>query len=118
MSDTRVESSQQQRTGPIRLPHPLMLQLVGGVELSLAILNRREDASEITAFAQMLANAEYWLSFDMAAFEPLLSKSPSPLRELGVAIALRFGEGFDGGLSLEDLARAKEALSPKLTQDL
>jgi hypothetical protein len=35
-----------------------------------------------------------------------------------VAIALRFGEGMDGGLSLEDLDRARQALSPKLTDDL
>jgi hypothetical protein len=94
-----------------------MPQLVGGVELSSAVLTKREDSS-VNAIAQMLANAEYWLSFDLAAFEPILAKSPSPLRELGVAIALRFSEGLDGGLSLDDLARARETLAARLAEDL
>ncbi len=40
------------------------------------------------------------------------------LIELGVAIALRFGEGLDGGLSLEDLTRARDQLAAKLAEDL
>jgi hypothetical protein len=90
-----------------RIGHPTMRELVGGLELSLSTLLRRDDAS---TFAQMLANAEYWLSFDVAAFEPMLSKSPSPLRELGVAIALRFSECMDGGLTLSDLDRARQMI--------
>jgi hypothetical protein len=112
-----VEVHQSQRTAPARIAHPVMLQLVGGVELSSSTLTKRsEDATG--ALVQMLANAEYWLSFDLASFEPLLAKSPSPLRELGVAIALKFGEGLDGGLSLDDLSRAREALAAKIAEDL
>src|SRR5690348_4666860 len=67
----------------------------------------------------MIANAEYWLSFDLAAFEPLLAKCPSPLREFGVAVALRFGDGVDGMLDANDLARAKETvLEGELTDAL
>src|SRR5205814_9321811 len=113
-----VEARQQQRSAPARPSHPIMRETVGGLELSVASLARREDANKIKPFAQMLANAEYWLSFDMASFEPLLAKSPSPLRELGVAVALKFGEGMDGGLSLADVERAREAIATKLTGDL
>jgi hypothetical protein len=112
-----VEVHQQPRSGPARPAHPVMPQLVGGVEISSSTLTKRNDAS-LGPFAQMLANAEYWLSFDLAPFEPLLAKSPSPLRELGVAIALRFGEGLDGGLSLSDLEKARETLTAKLAEDL
>lgn len=96
----------------------MLPQLVGGLELSFTTLSRRDDAKAIGHFTQMLANAEYWLSFDMAAFEPILAKCPSPLRELGVAVALRFGEGLDGELSLQDLERARELLDAKVSPDL
>lgn len=66
----------------------------------------------------MMANAEYWISFELAAFESLLAKSPSPLRELGVAVALRFSEGLDGGLSTGDIRRAREAFGTTIPEDL
>jgi hypothetical protein len=113
-----VELRQQQRSAPVRPAHPVMRELVAGVDLSTAALSKRTDAAQHSTFAQMLSNAEYWLSFDLAAFEPLLMKSPSPLRELGVAIALRFSEGIDGGLTLGDLGRARELLDPNLADDL
>lgn len=114
----RVEARQPQRSAPQRPAHPVFPQLVGGLELTVKALAKREDAKRLEPFAQMLANAEYWLSFEVASFEPLLAKSPSPLRELGVAIALRFGEGLDGGLSAGELARAREVILGLLTDDL
>src|SRR5688572_5213357 len=105
----------QQAAVPIRTQHPSMPDLVGGVDLSTSALEKREDVAE---FARMLANAEYWLSFDMASFEPLLEKSPSPLRELGVAVLLRFSEQMLGELTLADLEEAKKIVIPGLTTDL
>lgn len=114
-----VDVQQQHASrAPGRNTHPVMLQLVGGIELNHTHLKGRPDANTLGAFAQMLANAEYWLSFDLAAFEPLLAKSPSPLRELGVAVTLRFGEGLGGELSLAELERAREILCTKLAEDL
>jgi hypothetical protein len=95
-----------------------MPDLVGGIELSASALEKREDAKAIADFARMLANAEYWLSFDMASFEPLLEKSPSPLRELGVAVLLRFSEQMLGELTLADLEEAKKVVVPALATDL
>jgi hypothetical protein len=103
---------------PVRTQHPSLPDLVGGVELSASALERREDATALTDFARMLANAEYWLSFDMANFEPLLEKSPSPLRELGVAVLLRFSDQMLGELTVADLETAKQVVVPSLTVDL
>lgn len=100
-----------------RSAHPSMPELVGGLELSAAHLHRREDAGAIEAFTRMLANAEYWLSFELASFEPLLETCPSPLRELGVAITLRFNDRMDGELTRDDLSRARELLAG-LSSDL
>jgi hypothetical protein len=107
-----------QQAVPVRTQHPSMPDLVGGVELSASALEKREDATALTDFARMLANAEYWLSFDMASFEPLLEKSPSPLRELGVAVLLRFSEQMLGELTVQDLEVAKKVVVPTLTIDL
>lgn len=106
------------RSGPGRPAHPVLRELAGGLDLSVPALAKRPDAKALDVLSQMLSNAEYWLSFDVAAFEPLLAKSPTPLRELGVAVALRFGDGLDGGLALADLARARDALVAKLPSDL
>jgi hypothetical protein len=107
-----------QQAVPIRTQHPSIPDLVGGIELSASAIERRDDATALTDFARMLANAEYWLSFDMASFEPLLEKSPSPLRELGVAVLLRFSEQMIGELTIEDLEEAKKVVVPRLTVDL
>lgn len=106
------------RSGPGRPAHPAQRELVGGVDLSVPALAKRPDAKSLELLSQMLSNAEYWLSFDVAAFEPLLAKSPTPLRELGVAVALRFGDVLDGSLTRADLGRARETLVPKLPSDL
>ncbi len=103
---------------PVRTQHPMLPDLVGGIELSASSLEKREDATALSDFARMLANAEYWLSFDMASFEPLLEKSPSPLRELGVAVLLRFSEQMLGELTLEDLNVARKVVLPTLASDL
>jgi hypothetical protein len=107
-----------QQAVPIRTQHPSMPDLVGGIELSASAIEKRQDATALTEFARMLANAEYWLSFDMASFEPLLEKSPSPLRELGVAVLLRFSEQMLGELTIADLEEAKKVVVPQLTTDL
>ncbi len=88
-----------------------MQELVGGLDLSA-----NGAASE--TLKKMLSNAEYWLSFDVANFETLLAKSPSPLRELGVAIALRFSERVNGELSSDDIRRARDELLEELTQEV
>jgi hypothetical protein len=108
----------QQQAVPIRTQHPILNDLVGGIELSASAIEKREDATALGDFARMLANAEYWLSFDMANFEPLLEKSPSPLRELGVAVLLRFSEQMLGELTVEDLEQAKKVVIPLLAVDL
>lgn len=102
----------------VRAQHPVTPELVGGLELSVAGLNARPVGVVSAALAQMLANAEYWLSFDLASFEPLLSKCPSPLRELGVAVALRYGDQMSGELGIEDLEAARVQLLPSLGADL
>ncbi|MEQ9496347.1 MAG: hypothetical protein RIT81_05800 [Deltaproteobacteria bacterium] len=89
----------------------MMQELVGGIDLSAT--NAVNDTLK-----KMLSNAEYWLSFDVANFETLLAKSPSPLRELGVAIALRFSEKVNGELTSDDIRRARDELLEELTQEV
>lgn len=100
----------------IRTAHPVLPDLVGGIELSPRKLEEREGGA--VDLARMLANAEYWLSFEMASFETLLARAPSPLRELGVAISLRFSEQMLGELTLEDLQQARSAILPGLSEDI
>lgn len=94
-------------------PHPSAPELVGGVELS----SRAVRGLGVTPLAELLTNAEYWLSFDLASFEPILARAPTPLRELGVGVVLRYGEGLDGRLAAEDLARARGELMAGLTPE-
>lgn len=90
-----------------RSAHPVMRELTGGVDLFAAA------KGAAGSLGQMWSNAEYWLSFELAHFEPLLSKCPSPLRELGVAIALRYSDRFGGELSLAELEAAEGSLLPE-----
>lgn len=85
----------------------MMRELTGGVDLFAAA------KAATGGFGQMWANAEYWLSFEVAHFEPLLAKCPSPLRELGVAIALRFSDRVGGELTLAELEAAEQSLLPE-----
>lgn len=98
--------------------HPALPELVGGLDLSTESLRNRADQAALGALVELLANAEYWLSFDVGTFEPLLARSPSPLRELGVGIALRFGENVEGRLSPADLATARTSLVAPLPDDV
>jgi hypothetical protein len=98
--------------------HPALPELVGGLDLSSESLRGRADKETLTPLLELLANAEYWLSFDVGTFEPLLTKTPSPLRELGVGIALRFGENVEGRLSSSDLDSARTGLVERLPDDL
>ena len=113
-----LRSQTQQRSGPLRPLHPIFKELVGGVELQSVSLLARPDAKQISDLPQLFANAEYWLSFDVAAFEPMLARSPSPIRELGVAILLRYGVGIDRQLTLDDIAHAKKVIFDRLPDDL
>ena len=101
-----------------RRGHPKMLELANGLDLSAGALRTRADAHKMVAFLQMLDNAAYWLSFDLHPFEPALLAAPSPLRELGVAVALRFGEGMDGRLTATDLRTAQSFLLRRIAPDL
>ncbi|MBI2377464.1 MAG: hypothetical protein HYV07_25915 [Deltaproteobacteria bacterium] len=104
--------------GRTRGPHPTLTSLPGGALLSAQALEARPEARSLGDLIAVLRNAEYWINFDLSTFEPLMSKSPSPLRELAVGIVLRFGEGIDGALSHDDLARARGALLGGLPADL
>ncbi len=95
--------------------HPEARELLGGADLSTKALIDRQAAGPLV---EMLSNAEYWLSFELSSFEPLLVRAPSPLRELGVGIALRFGEGIDGQLNLGDLALARDFLKTAAPPEL
>jgi hypothetical protein len=95
--------------------HPVDTDLVGGVDLTPKALRDREGTG---ALADLLANAEYWLAFEVAHFEPLLATCPSPLRELGVGIALRYTEGIDGQLAMGDIEAARAHILPGLPEDV
>ena len=88
------------------------------VDLSAKALASRPDAGELMALIQMMENADYWLSFEVADFEPLLTLSPAPLRALGVAIALRYAEEIEGKLMQSDLTRVREDILRDLPEDL
>ena len=103
---------------PQKASHPAVPELVRGLNLGAAALRARPDADRARTLIEVLANAEYWLSFDLASFEPILALCPSPLRELGVGVALRFGEGVDGTLAAGDLERARAAILAGLPEDL
>ncbi len=102
----------------LRRSHPELPELAGGLQLSAERLRRRPDASKMEAFVQMLENAEYWLSFDLHAFEPVLTTAPSPLRELGVGVALKFSDRIDGQLDRSDVAFAEKFLIRRIAPDL
>lgn len=101
-----------------RRHHPLLPELVGGIDLKPSVLSAGPDADEIGEFIKMLVNAEYWIGFDLASFEPMLTQCPSPLRELGVGILLKYCEHVDGALGSEDLQRAHDHLKDYLPQRL
>lgn len=103
-------------SGPARpvtqVPVP---ELVGGLELAVESLRATPATAPLAA---LLDNARYWLSFDLARFEPSLAGMPAPLRELAVGIVLRFGETLDGRLTLGDLERFRGELVAALPAEL
>ena len=98
--------------------HPTVPELVGGVNLSVVALRAREEAADLAALIELFGNAEYWLSFDLAGFEPMLLRAPSPIRELGVGLDLRFGEAVDGRLCQADLEQFRRSLSDSTPDDV
>ena len=107
-----------QRGAQAKPKHPQLPELLGGLNLGANALRSRSDAAQLTTLIELLANAEYWLSFDLAGFEALLARSPSPLRELAVGIALRYGEGIDGSVQASDVASARTVLLSSIPADL
>lgn len=103
---------------PSRPRHPALPALVDGLDLSPTALESRPDAEAVRPLAQLLANAEYWLSFDLASFEPMLARCPSPLRELGVAVLLKFNDDVGGRLHNADVERAETEIAADLPDDL
>ncbi|MFO0726855.1 MAG: hypothetical protein U1E65_23925 [Myxococcota bacterium] len=95
--------------------HPEAKELLAGADLSSKALLERAATGPLY---ELIANAEYWLSFELSTFEALLMRAPSPLRELGVGIALRFGEGIDGQLHPADLAAARAFFSAEAPAEL
>lgn len=95
-------------------PHPVIPELVGGLSLTA---NAFEKENGQGTLVQLLSNAEYWLSFELASFEPLLVKSPSPLRELGVGISLKYSEHMFGEITTHEIEKAREQLLPKLDDE-
>lgn len=96
----------QARPSP-KTGHPVLPDLVDGLDLSVTGLTAHDDRAELDALIAVIRNAEYWLSFDLAKFEPCLQKLPSPLRELAVGITLRFGESVDGQLRAAEIESAR-----------
>lgn len=82
---------------------PRLPELSGGLDLTPRLLRERGA----TAWGDLLSNADYWLTFELARFEPWLDACAAPLRELGVGVALRWGERVDGRLGREELVRAR-----------
>jgi hypothetical protein len=103
-------------SGPARpvtqVPVP---ELVGGLDLAIEPLRATPATAPLAA---LLDNASYWLSFDLARFEPTLAGMPAPLRELAVGIVLRFGETLDGRLTLGDLERFRSEVVEPLPAEL
>ncbi|MBK8013382.1 MAG: hypothetical protein IPK13_18765 [Deltaproteobacteria bacterium] len=96
--------------GDARVPHPVVPRLLSGLDLTSANLATLQGPPSLDRLRRIIANAEYWLSFDASSLDPLLQSCPTPLRELGVAIALRFGEHFGGRLTQDDLRTARTEL--------
>jgi hypothetical protein len=94
--------------------HPSMPELVRGLDLSPGGLELYQKTPGMGLLGQMMANATYWLSFHVERFETWLVACPSPLRELGIAALLRFGERVDGSLDDDALSRMETELIPRL----
>ncbi|MBI4821944.1 MAG: hypothetical protein HY791_37145 [Deltaproteobacteria bacterium] len=103
--------------GRTRAAHPSLPNILG-TSLTVRALEERADAAKLADLLGLLRNAEYWINFDLSPFEHLLLRSPSPLRELGVGVVLRFGEGLDGRIMPLDIERARASLLEGLAPDL
>jgi hypothetical protein len=97
-----------------RRNHPVLPALVGDLDLSLAQLAAHPEAKRLQSLIELLTNAEYWLSYEPDAFDQAVLKSPSPLRELGIGIALKFGHSVGGELARCDLEICRTQLSQEL----
>lgn len=62
-----------------------------------------------------LANVRYWLSYEQASLQPLLLQTPSPLMEIGTAVALQFSEDVSGALTEDALEAARQTWLPDLS---
>ena len=103
---------------PPKGEHPSVPELVGSLDLSPQALSDRPDASQLAPLTELLSNADYWLSFDLATFEPMLQATPSPLREIAIGVALRFGNALDGKLRAGDIESFGSTIVETLPEDL
>jgi len=101
-----------------RRSHPNLPELVGGLDLSRNKLAEHPDESQIGTLMELLTNAEYWLSYEPEAFDNAVLKTPSPLRELGIGIGLRFGQSLDGELAEPDIEACRQQLAKELPPEL
>ncbi len=99
-------------------PPPHLPELLLGADLSAGSLRSRPDAEQLGPLIALAENADYWLSFQAGAFRPPLASCPSPLRQLAVGIALRYGHAIDGGLEPADLDIFAETIGGGLPEDL
>lgn len=61
-----------------------------------------------------LANVRYWLSYEQGSLQHLLMQTPSPLMELGTAVALQFSEDVTGEITQESIDLARTQWLPEL----
>lgn len=103
---------------PTRTKHQTLPELVNGLDLSRSALLKIEDQSNVATLVEILTNAEYWLSYEPESFDHELMLCPSPLRELGIGIALRFGHSLNGDLTEQDIEQCRQLLSPELSNEM
>ena len=106
------------REAPDRRTNVTLPELLGGLTLTRQSLEQRNEEGAVSNLLELISNAEYWLSYETDNFDPNLMYCPSPLRELGVGITLRFGHSLEGLLTLEDIESCREELMSTLPTDL
>ena len=105
------------REGTNRRSNVSLPELVGGLSLTRQSLEQRNEDGALSNLLELISNAEYWLSYETDNFDPNLMYCPSPLRELGVGITLRFGHSLEGLLAIEDIESCRDELMTQLPTD-
>ncbi|MEE2901241.1 MAG: hypothetical protein VYC39_02880 [Myxococcota bacterium] len=105
------------REVPDRRINVSLPELLDGLTLTRQSLEQRNENGAVSSLLELISNAEYWLSYETDNFDPNLMYCPSPLRELGVGITLRFGHSLEGLLAIEDIESCREEIMSTLPQD-